>query len=354
VKELIQEKEPPEWKGEHRKIDLSNYLSELYYTKIDFSIQNNDYVLVRSIIIEKTSFYNEHESEVNIIKRHNEVVIDRENNIHNVMEDNNKVKSIYHEKFPYIFYRQKNESFLKGSKSWRFSQDGKYGVSSKRSYQKNIEQYTEVEFWDLEKNRILWRKDYKFSRILLLDFLKYKNNSCILLAGPENTILVLMDNGDIINDISYNNPSDYSTFSPSLFNIGFYASGVSYNSTKQWIACGDFNSRRVRIFSIKDTIKLVSELNSNDDPSLPWGGVWWVDNIEFNENGKYMVIEYSFSGRGTSVICEPTEVYNVDIWKICWEENKLNVREVTISPDGKKIAYLRDYILEEGDLGETE
>ena len=69
-----------------------------------------------------------------------------------------------------------------------------------------------------------------------------------------------------------------------------------------------------------------------------------------NANGKYLTVQYEYSGRYILITRLPTEVYDTDTWELIWYENKEEVSAVTVSPNEKKIAFLRDTILEMGDL----
>ena len=44
----------------------------------------------------------------------------------------------------------------------------------------------------------------------------------------------------------------------------------------------------------------------------------------------------------------PTEIYDTDTWQCCWFENSEAIKDVTLSSDGKMIAYRRGNILEVG------
>ena len=91
---------------------------------------------------------------------------------------------------------------------------------------------------------------------------------------------------------------------------------------------------------------MVFEANAEMNPVRPWGGDWRVRRVQFLADGKYVLAEYKFRGRGTSTVLEPTEIFETRTWKVVWKENDLEIKSVTLSPDGKKIAFLRANTLE--------
>ncbi|MHC4399730.1 MAG: hypothetical protein ACYTG0_08625 [Planctomycetota bacterium] len=66
-----------------------------------------------------------------------------------------------------------------------------------------------------------------------------------------------------------------------------------------------------------------------------------------------MIVEYCFAGRSTWRELEPTEILETESWKKVWSENSLNIGSVCLSPDGKKMAFVRDGVLEIGPFVET-
>jgi hypothetical protein len=61
-----------------------------------------------------------------------------------------------------------------------------------------------------------------------------------------------------------------------------------------------------------------------------------------------MVVEYFFAGRGTDMVLRPTEVYETEHWQKVWEIEGARIHSVTLSPDGKEMALIRDNVLEVG------
>jgi len=45
-----------------------------------------------------------------------------------------------------------------------------------------------------------------------------------------------------------------------------------------------------------------------------------------------------------------TEIYDTATWKLVWQKNTEHIRDISISPDGKKVALMRDNVFEIGDI----
>ena len=71
-----------------------------------------------------------------------------------------------------------------------------------------------------------------------------------------------------------------------------------------------------------------------------------MHRVQFLADGKYLLAEYFFGGRGTSTTLLPTEIFETRTWKVVWKKNDLEIKSVTMSPDGTKIALLRGNTLE--------
>ncbi|MCX7591715.1 MAG: hypothetical protein N2255_08815, partial [Kiritimatiellae bacterium] len=111
-----------------------------------------------------------------------------------------------------------------------------------------------------------------------------------------------------------------------------------------------FYDRRVRVVSLREPGTVVFEANTHDNPHKPHGGVWRVTGVEFLARGRYLLAEYSFDGRLTAVVLNPTDIFDTDTWQKVWHENSEQIRAVTLSNDGKKLAFIRNGVLEIGDF----
>jgi len=116
------------------------------------------------------------------------------------------------------------------------------------------------------------------------------------------------------------------------------------------LACGSLSDRRVRVVTTGREHRTVFEANTDDHPQKPRGGSWRVNRVQFLAGGLYLLAEYRFGGRGTGEVLEPTDIFSTETWSRVWQENTPSVRSVTLSCDGKKMAYLRESVIELGEF----
>lgn len=130
-------------------------------------------------------------------------------------------------------------------------------------------------------------------------------------------------------------PSSY--FSPCTF---------SYDQSKHLLACGAFFDKRVRVIDIFAPEKEVFEANTDVNPAWPPGGSWKVRRVQFASGGNYLVARYVFSGRKTKVSIDSTEIFDSGSWKCVWKTDDPKISSVTLSLDGRSLAYVRDKAIE--------
>ena len=128
--------------------------------------------------------------------------------------------------------------------------------------------------------------------------------------------------------------------------LRFSAYCLSQDTAKGWLACGAFDDKRVRVVQMASNGPMVFEANTEVNPSQPWGGNWMVHRVEFLADAKYLLAEYDFGGRGTSTVLRPTEIFETATWKIVWKNSDPETGGITLSPDGKRMAFLRGDVLE--------
>ena len=336
------------------KFDLSTYfINSISF--LEFDVTNNEQILFGSLIPQVKTFYG-------IVGE--SYIFDYEKN--NFFYINNKLifKNNFKKKFPKIYNQYVHRKFIANQDGWGISKDGQNIVTlnKKNAFtlggskwdlcffsQKNNEQKLT---WSLTLSKI-----YGFSP--LVDFFTWKDQDCIIVAfvGEDVRILSQQD-GKTINQFAYEPINTDLTRSKyrEKHNLWFadnvelnYSVGcVAFEPNKNLLVTGDTNSKRVRVININKPNDLLIELNTNAPPNRPWGGNWSVRNLRFASQGKYLIIEYNFMGRYTSKVFEPTEIYSVNNWELCWSENKQEIHSVTVSPDGKKLALINNMILEIG------
>jgi dipeptidyl aminopeptidase/acylaminoacyl peptidase len=121
----------------------------------------------------------------------------------------------------------------------------------------------------------------------------------------------------------------------------FRGDSSDYDEKRGWMACGSWNDRRVRVFDARRPEKLLFEAHSRDEPIRPTEGEWSVQSVTFLAGGDYLKVEYAFSGRSRRGRRE-LEIYQTSSWQKVWQSDDVKLHGVTLTPDGRTIAYVRD------------
>jgi WD40 repeat protein len=131
----------------------------------------------------------------------------------------------------------------------------------------------------------------------------------------------------------------YDKGDPALY---FSSHHFSYEEKTHLLACGASSDKRVRVLDISPPVKVVFEANTDVNPARPRGGLWHVSRVEFASGGKYLIAGYDFGGRLTRVSIDSTEIFDTRTWKCIWNEEDSKIGSVTLSLDGRLLAYVRD------------
>ncbi len=264
---------------------------------------------------------------------------------------------VFHD-FPMVAWREMWKDFVKDAIGWAFTQDFFKGLRILPST--GYGQFV-AEMWDLpQKKKPLWRTElpspaYRPHPIEL--FQEFSSEAIPIATTPVGGVFLSGTTGAIKGSFTFGPiESDeeasmrkkrfhlkYSDGDPALT---FSTFTFSYDPKRNLLACGTFDDRRVRTILVTEPDRIVFEAHSNENPARPRGGKWSVQRVEFLSNGKYLLASASFGGRLTIISLEPTEIFETSTWKLVWQENDTKVRAVTLSPDGTKIAYLRENTLE--------
>lgn len=121
----------------------------------------------------------------------------------------------------------------------------------------------------------------------------------------------------------------------------FGAGCSDYDEKRTWIACGSWYDRRVRVFDVGRPEKLLFETYANAQPVRPGVGEWRVEEVKFLAGGSYLKAEYGFSarrGKAKRVL----EIYETGSWRTVWQSGDAKLHGVTLAPDGRTMAYVRD------------
>lgn len=262
--------------------------------------------------------------------------------------------------FPDSLWRQRYLDFVKKANVWKISNDFNRMIvfTKKESFV--------AELWDFRSRpKCLWSKELKppcHHNLIDVFFIEREKYSAVLLCFWDGAAIISQEKGELLDFFSYGIPNSDATRKAyrEKFNLwsvrekdnslDFDVFQADYCPEKRWIACGTIDRREIRIVSVDSKHDIINILNADAPPDRPTGGSWKVRRLSFAGQGKYLLVEYDFSGRLAAKTIESTEIYDTETWKLVWYENKRNITSVIISPDGKKIAFMRDQILEIGDF----
>ena len=325
--------------------------------QLEFAEDGEDYILGWWLVPYKDYLWHDDEARVPA----NLIVFNFDGLVQDAVEEGGRtLKASFVSLFPSVSYRQQWGAFIKNAHAWGFTRDGKYGI---RLTEERKEGSWDAEFWELKGNpRLLWKaaKVIKWAGPPIVQFIKYRGEKAVLLAfGSQKAFILSIANGKMIKSFTYGpeDTRDVLKARVKKFNIDcpdgiescflayFSASHKSYNHSTRLLALGDGHSPRLRIMRVDREPKMIAELNSECNPFKPYGGYWRTVKVQFNGNGKYLVVEYWFMGGLTSTVLMPTIIYRTDTWQPCWMENDDKIKDVTLSPDGKTIAYFKSDIL---------
>ncbi|MFZ2806548.1 MAG: hypothetical protein WAZ60_09155 [Desulfosalsimonadaceae bacterium] len=277
------------------------------------------------------------------------IIINFDGKIIQAVNDKNELTEPYANKFPNTLYPQQFANYIKDASAWTFSAGMDFVVKGKENHE-ITKINCKIELWNLINNQLVWEKRLSDTNIGIIRFIDFDNEQCILVAGAYKAYIISQNDGGILREISYSEPKEIDESYYSRFDYKFVATQIDYNDDRRWLACTDLGSRRVRIYSIDSPNTLVSEINSERNPRPSIYGGWIGDYIKFNLDGDYLIVKYEFSGRLAWTECRSTEIYDINKWQICWFENKPNIYNVSLSPDGKMMALQRDKIIEIGEF----
>ena len=268
----------------------------------------------------------------------------------------------YFRMFPGIAWRTHFADFVRDAGErfgtwWGFTPDYKSEarlVSSRKDRFPYGEIWT-AQFWQLAPARkLMWSTEFPdvIRSLKLVSFFHREGKEYVLLAfaGIRGGVVLSREDGRVVERLTYGpieTEKDRRAYKRK-FDLGsvrdssldFSPCVFAFEPSLRLLACGAFCGRRVRVLSMDTTHKVVFEANTNDHPYRPRGGVWCVTGLRF-AGDKYLIVDYRFGGRLTSLFLDPTDIFEVGTWKRVWHENSLTISHVTLSPDGKKMALIR-------------
>lgn len=243
--------------------------------------------------------------------------------------------------FPGLSKRLAFRDFAAGAASWWVSDDMKtgcrlFGVTSANPVPGVELPDSVVELWDMgPPRRRRWQvplpENLRPYELEAGGLAVIHGSPCVVLApfGIEAFVLSAHD-GRLLFTLPYKVMPEGAT-------RDFFASYVSFDPKRAYLAWGDLRSRYVRVLTVEASPKMVFE-NYKVPPRTGFGGSWRVTAIRFS--GDYLVAEQFFSGRAVLWPHQITDIWRVTDWKRVWSVDSGHISGATVSPDGRRIAYL--------------
>jgi hypothetical protein len=277
------------------------------------------------------------------------VVLNMDGKLVGSSDDSNRVEWL--REFPVIAWREISRTLLTDAVGWGFSPDLSKGFRISR-----LGQAYSAEMWDLRQPaRNLWSTQLPTSGATpwSVSLFQALDKGPVLVAiSTKSFVLLERDKGQIERtvDVSSLKPRADATTKKKELPIGrgrdFSGFETAYEPTRGLVAWGAFYGQTVRVLQLSEPEHILFEANTGSDLSSARGGTWNVQRLAFLGAGKFLLAEYHFGGRGTRLVLEPTDVFETASWKRVWRENEVDIRAVTVSPDGRTMAFLRRNVLE--------
>jgi WD40 repeat protein len=256
--------------------------------------------------------------------------------------------------FPSIAWREAQRAFVTNAESWLFAADYSWGI---RVFRLSSLWDARIDCWALPQAPSaapLWSRRMEQAigckPVALADA---TGEELLFAVGGQEAVILSRRTGETIRRFSLGHieTEKEAARRNRKFGMGFDSDDValyfssyrfSYDSKSRLLACGAAHDKRVRVISILPPEKVVFEANTDVNPARPRGGFWKVDRVEFAGSGRYLIASYHFGGRGTSLTINSTDVFDTSTWTCVWSEEDSKIGSVTLSPDGRLLAYVRD------------
>ena len=109
-----------------------------------------------------------------------------------------------------------------------------------------------------------------------------------------------------------------------------------------WLICGEYESKRIRVISLNPPHGIVREVGPKGVNGL---GVWSTFRLEATADGQFLLKVSDWGSRLMGGKTE-TEIYDTDTWKVLWRDVDRHGGDVTLSPDGRRLAIRKGQELE--------
>jgi hypothetical protein len=111
---------------------------------------------------------------------------------------------------------------------------------------------------------------------------------------------------------------------------------------KGWLVCDEQNSRRIRVISLSPPHRILKEVGEKGGDGL---GVWSTYRLESAAKGQLLLNVSHWGSRIFGGKIEST-IYDTGTWKVLWRQTNRKSEEVALAPDGRRMAILKEKILE--------
>ena len=121
--------------------------------------------------------------------------------------------------------------------------------------------------------------------------------------------------------------------------LRFSAFRFSFAPARRLVACGAFDGPRVRVVSLEAPYRVVFEAHADENPSQGWLGLWNIWGVQF-AGDKYLLVHLHRGGRGAIAPTDVHEVYDAATWRKVATIKDHAMSNLTLSPDGRMMAYV--------------
>ena len=272
--------------------------------------------------------------------------------------------------FPAVSFREQCAEFIKDAQGWGFTDGFTMGLRLvdptppiRPGHPDEIgNRRWHAELWRLKpQEERLWRMELPPSFFSLretgffeadgkgLVFLAFTGEKGYLLSAADGALVAaLYYDGHTKADLGAPAPSqgphgqDVAPDGVAGLPLRYAASAFLIDPARRLVAQA-WSDSRVHVISLDPPYDMVFAAPAGENPykdlPYPWHAEWFPWKVQF-AGEKYLIAEWYLGGRGCMVQELWTRIYDVDTWKVVWLCKTPTVQSLTMSPDGKKLAYL--------------
>jgi len=238
------------------------------------------------------------------------------------------------------------------NRCWAFDGRSNHAI---RLVQTADRKFMEAELWRTKpyKERI-WNVKHPSERVIHeVQFLKMDMTD-VILGGYSGSRVLILDrvDGHVVESFrsfqrethdemeAYRKKYGLTFVSDGEPMLRFSPKSMALEPTKKLIAYGASYGRQIRIVSLDPPRQMIREINPDESPFAAGRRIWSVQNLRFC-GGNFLVARYVLEGSTRATSGAPTEILDTRTWRVVWREKSTDIGDVCLSPDGKRIAFLR-------------